>query len=224
MRVEVCVEGADGAIAAMVGGADRVELCARDSLSVDGLTPGFEDLRRACAQDGVPVHVLIRPRAGNFEANDAEIDTMLASIATAREEGAAGVVIGVLRVDRSVDSERIARLVQAARPMSVTFHRAFDQVADPIAALEVLADLGVDRILTSGQQPSARLGLPLLKELVRQSAGRVGILAGGRIRIEDLPDLARIGIQEVHVASAVALAGRTDPAAVRAFLAAARAF
>ena len=217
--VEVCVEGADAAVAAAAGGADRVELCANGSLGVGGLTPEARDIEAACRRLTVPVHVLIRPRAGDFFYDDEEFGRMGRDIDLARRLGAGGVVLGVNRPDATIDVERLTTLVAQARPLVVTFHKAFDELKDPFHALDELARLGVERVLTSGQAPSAREGLTLLRVLTRRAGSRVAVMAGGRVRASDLPGLLGVGLREIHVASAVTVDGATDAGAVRQFVA-----
>jgi len=219
MLVEVCVQGRASAHAAGSGGADRVELCER--LEIGGLTPAAESLAAACRGLSIPVHALIRPRPGDFRYSAAEFAEMSRGIRTAKDLGAAGVVLGLLRADFSIDRDRTAALVDLARPLSVTFHKAIDGAADPFAALDVLIALGVDRVLTSGQAPTAAAGLPMLRELHRHAAGRITLLPGGRIRAADLPALAHAGFTEVHVGSATGPPGQTSPDLVRRIVAAA---
>lgn len=201
MRVEICVTSAASARAAQQGGADRVELC-RD-LTVGGLTPAEDVLRETCRSLQIPVHVLIRPRAGDFVSTDRELSLMISDIQRAKRQGAGGVVFGVLNRDRAIDRDRTAQLVASARPMSVTFHKAFDETRDPFEALEHLVDLGIDRVLTSGQAPTALEGLDRLASLTQRATGRLIIMAGGRIRAGELPALAQAGLAEIHLASGV---------------------
>ena len=169
------------------------------------------------------MHVLIRPRGGDFVYDAAEEQSMRHNIRAARALGANGVVLGVLRADRTIDVERTRSLIAEARPLRVTFHRAFDAVPDPLEALETLIELGVSRLLTSGGASEAREGLDLLAKLVDRAADRITIMAGGRVTEEDLPALADAGVREVHVGSAVRRGERTDPLIVRRFVEAARA-
>jgi copper homeostasis protein len=205
-------ERAGSAIEAGQGGADRVELCA--DLSVGGVTPAPGEVAEACRLLAIPVHVLIRPRGGDFVYSADELALMEQDIEVARAHGAAGVVVGANRADGTIDAPALARLVARARPLSVTYHKAFDVLRDPVEALRELSRLGVDRVLTSGQAATARAGLPVLADLVRQGA-RTAVMAGGQIREEDLPDLLAAGVREIHVGSAVASAGRTDAGRVR---------
>jgi copper homeostasis protein len=203
IAVEICAGDLESALAAGAGGADRVELC--DSLQVGGTTPSAGIIAEACARLSIPVHVLIRPRAGDFLYSEAELAAMRRDIDTARSLGAAGVVLGMLRRDATIDRELTAALADRARPLSVTFHKAFDQVRDPDEALETLISLGVDRVLTSGGRPAAVEGIDVLRRLVQQSRNRIAILAGGCLTLDVLPRLiAETGVREVHLGSAVA--------------------
>ena len=177
---EVCVESVEAAVAAEQGGAHRVELCA--DLLEGGITPSAGTIALARARLGIRLHVLIRPRGGDFCYSDTELDIMRHDIATARALGADGVVLGVLLPDGTVDAARTAELMAAARPLSVTFHRAFDVTRDPYEALEALIALGVDRVLTSGQESSALEGLDTLAALVQQAGDRIAVMPGGGIR------------------------------------------
>lgn len=211
--LEICVEGVASALAAEAGGADRVELCV--GLAVDGLTPPREVVAEACRRLSIPVHVLVRPRAGGFVHDRDELATMMRSIDEARSLGAAGVVLGVNRSDATIDEIQLAALIARARPMTVTFHKAFDVLADPVAGLDVLSRLGVDRVLTSGGATTAREGLPRLAELAARPGVRTIVMAGGRVREDDLPRLVAAGLKEVHVGSAVVVGGLVDSGRVR---------
>lgn len=195
--VEVCIDGIDGLRAARTCGADRVELCA--GLIEGGTTPSRGLIEEALALAGpVRVHVLIRPRGGDFVYSADERAVMRRDVAAAVAAGAHGVVVGALRPDGEIDTETVAEVLAAADGVSTTFHRAFDHVADPISALELLVRLGFDRVLTSGQQPTAAEGTPLLRSLVRQAAGRIGILAGGGITEQNVRTVVGAGVAEVH--------------------------
>jgi copper homeostasis protein len=202
VQVEICTGDLESALAAEQGGADRVELC--DNLSVGGTTPSAGTIAEACRRLAIPVHVLIRPRGGDFVPSPAELAAMRFDIEIARTLGAAGVVFGILRPDATIERDQTASLVALARPMSVTFHKAFDQSSEPENALETLIELGVDRVLTSGGRPSALEGMNTLKRLVEQSRGRISILAGGRLSADNLESIiAATGVREVHLGSAV---------------------
>lgn len=180
MKFEICTDGTAGVRAARQAGAHRVELCA--SLFEGGLTPSRGAIRQARRVDGIGLHVIVRPRGGDFLPDADEFAAMLTDIATAQEEGADGVVFGCLTPEAAIDVTRTGRLIDAARPMSVTFHRAFDMTVDPFAALEALVGLGVDRVLTSGQAASVLEGLPLIARLIEQAGSRLIVMPGGGIR------------------------------------------
>jgi copper homeostasis protein len=217
--VEICVQGVESALAAQAGGADRIELC--EDLAVGGVTPSAGTVAVACRRLTIPVHVLIRPRGGNFVYTEAEFEVMRHDIEAVRSLGAAGVVIGLLDPARAIDRGRTARVIEAARPLSVTFHKAFDEAADPIKALDDLIGLGVERVLTSGGMAKAVDGLDRLVSLDRRAAGRVIILAGGRITEADIPALTDAGLREIYVGSAACTGGRTDAEKVGRVVAAA---
>ncbi|WP_344983912.1 copper homeostasis protein CutC [Deinococcus rubellus] len=211
--IEVCVESIDAVQAAQEGGADRVELCA--GLSEGGLTPSLGTVRGALAVARVPLHVIVRPRGGNFVYSDSEFNSMLDDVKILREVGVQGVVIGCLTPDALVDVPRTQALVAQAGSLSVTFHRAFDLTADAAQALEHLVICGVDRVLTSGQQVTALEGVPLLQSLLAQARGRIIILGCGRIRPDSVTELLRqIPLSEIHFSAqrpvSDALAARPD--------------
>lgn len=219
--LEICVPDVESALAARDGGADRIELCADPPAG--GVTPGCGSIAVARRRLTIPVHVLIRPRPGDFLYSDAEFEAMRHDVRAAKHLGAAGVVLGLLRSDRLIDAPRTADLIREARPMTVTFHKAFDELADPEAGLEQLVDLGIERVLTSGQAPTAARGIDRLARFVRQAAGRLAVMAGGSITIEDIPALRAAGLREIHVGSAAAPGGRVEADRVRRLVAEARA-
>ena len=200
LRYEVCVETIDGVRAALAAGADRVELCA--DLSVGGITPsaGLIEWAVAAGGDRLGVHVLIRPRGGDFVYDADEEDVMARDIRAAKSAGAHGVVIGALTPDSAVDTALTARLIELARPLSVTFHRAFDETADPAAAFDDVLALGADRLLTSGGAANALAGAGLIGELVRRtSAEPFEVLAGGGVTEQNAAELVRrTGVREIH--------------------------
>ncbi|GAC1471548.1 MAG: copper homeostasis protein CutC [Isosphaeraceae bacterium] len=219
--VEICAQGIESALAAQQGGADRIELC--EDIAVGGVTPSAGIIAVACRGLSIPVHVLIRPRGGDFLYSDAEFEVMLYDIQMARSLGASGVVFGILNGEGAVDIPRIARLIEAARPLCVTFHKAFDQVRDVSSALEELIALGVERVLTSGTAGSAVEGMALLAALARQGAGRILVMPGGRITERDIPILTGAGLNEIHIGSAACAGGPTAAARVRQLVELARA-
>lgn len=200
MIYEICVDSVAGVRAAKDAGAHRAELCA--ALIEGGITPSRGMMREARKIPGIKIQVMIRPRGGDFLFDEDEFEIMKADIDTAKAERADGVVIGLLNPDGTIDEQRSRELIARAKPMSVTFHRAFDMTPDPVAALETLIGLGVDRVLTSGQEASVLEGLPLISELVRRAAGRIIVMPGGGItsrNVDRIVDAARP--QEIHFAA-----------------------
>lgn len=196
--LENCVESAEAAVAAQAGGADRVELC--DNLFEGGTTPSAGSILLARKHLSIKLHVIIRPRGGDFLYSDTEFAVMKADIAFCKDAGVDGVVIGLLKADGQIDVERTAELIALARPLSVTFHRAFDVCADPFVALEQLVALGVDRILTSGQASTVLEGSEMIEALISRAAGRIGILPGGGITPRNLERIVNlIKPKEVHM-------------------------
>ncbi|PYQ04353.1 MAG: copper homeostasis protein CutC [Acidobacteria bacterium] len=196
--IEALVDSVPSALAAEAGGAGRVELC--DNMIEGGTSPSAGTIAAAKARLRIPVFAMIRPRGGDFLYSDVEYDVMRRDIAHARELGADGVVLGLLDRGGAVDVERTRALVAAARPLPVTFHRAFDVARDPDEALDALVGLGVERVLTSGLAPTAMEGIALIARLVQRAAGRIGILPGCGIDDTNVQDLVgRTGVREVHV-------------------------
>lgn len=201
--LEVCVETPAGIDAAVRGGADRIELCA--ALGIGGLTPPAS-LMRVAAGCALPVHVLARPRDGDFRYDAAEQALVADDIRAAAGAGLAGVVIGAATVDGSLDAGVLAAWIGHARalgnargrPLSLTLHRVFDLTPDPRAALETAVALGFDRILTSGAEPCAVDGVAMLAALHAQAAGRIGVMAGSGVSIATLPAILATGVREVH--------------------------
>jgi len=202
--LEVCVDSVAGCAAAARGGAGRVELCA--DLVEGGVTPSLGTIEAARECTRLPLVVLVRPRGGDFVYDADELDVLRRDVRHARRAGADGVALGVLAPDGTVDRAATRELVELARPMAVTFHRAFDHALDPLRALEELAEIGVDRILSSGGAARAEAGLERLADLVRRAAGRVSILPAGGIRAHNVARvLAATRAREVHC-SALAVA------------------
>ena len=200
MIYEICVDSVAGVAAAKTAGAARVELCA--DLIEGGITPSRGMIRRARSVAGIGLHVIIRPRGGDFLFDDDEFVVMQGDIDAAKEEGADGVVIGLLTAEALIDAERTRRLIARARPLAVTFHRAFDMTADPFAALDTLIGLGVDRVLTSGQEETVLEGLPLIAELIRRAGDRIIIMPGGGITARNIGRIvAAARPKEVHFAA-----------------------
>jgi len=179
MIVEVCANSLQSALNAEKSGADRVELCSE--LSVGGITPSYGLLKKVKENLAIPIHVLIRPRSGDFTYSDVEYEVMLADISQCIKMGCDGIVAGVLHKDFTLDVARTKELVKMAGHLKFTFHRAFDWVKDPIETLAQLEDLGVTNILTSGKQKSVVEGMPLLLELQQKASHNI-IMPGGGIR------------------------------------------
>ena len=197
---EICIDSVQGAVAAQENGAQRVELC--DNLIEGGTTPSAAKVQLAREKISIGLNVIVRPRGGDFCYSDLEFDTMKRDLALAKEWGADGLVIGILQPDGSVDKDRCHALMEIARPHSVTFHRAFDMTADPFAALEDLVDIGVDRLLTSGQEETALEGADLIRNLVEKAAGRIIIMACGGIRPRNLRKVLDLtNAPEIHFAA-----------------------
>ena len=196
--VEVCANGVESCLAAQEGGADRVELCA--SIPEGGTTPSYGEIQVARrVLTSTRLHVIIRPRGGDFLYSDLEVERMAADIAVCRELGVDGVVFGCLKADGTLDMDKNRYLMQCSHGMSVTLHRAFDRAADPVQALEDAIALGFDRILTSGQQPKAIQGVELLAQLHRQAAGRIILMAGSGVTEENIRDIREAtGLTEFH--------------------------
>jgi len=190
--LEITVESLDTALAAERGGADRIELCS--DLTHGGLTPSVAAMRKLHEELEIPVFPIIRPRAGDFLYTEDEFAAMKRDISIVRDLGMDGVVFGILRADRSVDVERTTELVQWARPLEVTFHRAFDQCPDLPVALEDVMATGATRILTAGGGTTALQGLETLQKLVKTASARLVIMPGGGL---DAANIARI-VAETH--------------------------
>jgi copper homeostasis protein len=234
--LELAVEDADAVRLAAAVGAARVELCAALA-ETDGITPSIGMIEQAC-QVGVPVHVLVRPRPGDFSYSRDELEVMERDVVAALDAGAAGVVVGVLATDGGPDVAAMRRLCAAARAVlptaEVTFHRAFDAAlaggTDPAEALSRLEPAGVNRVLTSGGSPDCTAGLAMLGRLVelgREHAPSVQVMAGGGVTLELVPSLLDSGVHAVHTSakprqghSGARLAGGPDPDLAARFAAA----
>jgi copper homeostasis protein len=213
---EVCAETLEACVAAAAGGADRVELCS--ALSEGGLTPSHGLIQHAVERCALPVHVMIRPRAGDFVYSAEEIAIMRADIAHARRLGVAGVVLGVLDAAGCVDVAATRGLVELARPLQVTFHRAVDDTVDLHEALEDVIAAGCDRVLTSGGAADVMAGAAMLAELVRAARGRIEVAVGGGLRLDDAARLAQItGARQFHASLRQTPSG-VQPGAVRAMV------
>lgn len=198
--LEICVDSVQSAIAAERGGAQRIELC--DNLLDGGTTPSAGMIEMTRKHIDIGLHVLIRPRRGDFLYSSIEFEVMKRDIEIAKIMGANGFVLGLLKADGNVDMERTNELVALSRPMSVTFHRAFDLAPDPLKALDDLMELGVDRLLTSGQKKSAYLGLDLITELVKKAGEKLIILPGGGISEGNIREIVKKArVTECHTSA-----------------------
>ncbi len=204
--IEVCVDSVESAIAAQEGGADRVELC--DNLMEGGTTPSAGTIEVCRARLRIGLNVIIRPRGGDFCYSAIEFEVMRRDIMRAKTLGVDGLVFGILTPGGHVDIDRTRELVELSRPLSVTFHRAFDMTADPRGALEDLIGLGVDRVLTSGQEASALEGIDLIRDLVQQARDRIVVMPGGGVGRHIRKIVARAGVREVHVTGTTSVESR----------------
>ncbi|WP_422773205.1 copper homeostasis protein CutC [Plantactinospora sp. WMMC1484] len=204
---EICVDGVAGTLAAERAGADRVELCA--GLFEGGLTPSIGTIEVTLhAASRIRVHVLVRPRGGDFIYSPYEVDAMVRDVQAAVTVGAHGVVIGALTPEGAIDLPTMRRLLAAADGADVTFHRAFDMVREPFDALEQLVELGVPRVLTSGQEESALAGAPLIADLVAKADGRLAVMAGGGVTERTIARIAAAtGADEYHFTARVSTDG-----------------
>lgn len=195
--LEICVETLEAALAAELGGADRIELC--QDLSVGGITPSAELMREVRASVDVPVFAMIRPRCGDFCYAAEEFGQMVQDLAMAKECGMNGAVLGILRANQQVDIERTRALVELAQPLPVTFHRAFDETQDLLEALGEVIATGAARVLTSGGKPSAEQGAAEIAGLVEGGRGKIGVVCGGGINSANLERVVeRTNAREFH--------------------------
>lgn len=199
--IEICANSAQSCVEAEMGGASRVELCA--GIPEGGTTPSYGEIKTAQALTStIDINVIIRPRGGDFLYTEAEVEAMLLDIELCKQLGVHGVVFGCLTSDGDIDVPLMRRLIEAAKPLSVTCHRAFDVCRDPFAALEQLIELGCDRILTSGQQSTAEKGIPLLKQLVERAGQRIIIMPGCGVREGNIARIeAETGAREFHTSA-----------------------
>ncbi len=199
--IEVCANSAQSCVEAEAGGAARVELCA--AIPEGGTTPSYGEIKTAQELTShIDINIIIRPRGGDFLYTEAEIKSMLYDIEMAKQLKVHGVVFGCLTAEGDVDVALLKRLVEAAKPLSITFHRAFDVCRDPFVALEQIIEAGCDRILTSGQEKDAVTGIPLLAELVKRAAGRIIIMPGCGVREDNIARIeSETGATEFHTSA-----------------------
>jgi len=198
IKIEICLEDADSVIAAEKGGANRVELCS--DLFEGGTTPSLGMLLTAKAHTSIPINAMVRPRGGDFCYSEVEFETMLRDVQLFKENGANAIVFGILTPEGEIDVERSKKIIEAARPLPVTFHRAIDMTKDLNKSLEILISLGVERVLTSGGEPTVMEGILKLKELVEQAGDRIVVMPGCGITEKNFEYLASVvGAKEYHV-------------------------
>ena len=206
--LEVCVDTIEGVTAAMNGGAGRIELCS--SLSEGGLTPSA-GLMQAAATLPIPCYAMIRPRSGLFEFSQAEVEIMMGDIATAKQAGLAGVVLGVQDATGGLNVSVLAQLLEAAGEMGANLHRVIDVVPEPLVALDQAIELGFERILTSGAEPLAPDGVGLIAEMVTRAGGRISIMPGCGLTADNVANVMdATGVHEAHAACNARVPG--DPA------------
>lgn len=219
MLLEACLDSLELAVKAAAAGAGRIELC--DRLDVGGTTPSRELIEDVVDAVGIPVFPIIRVRGGDFFHTDAEVEAMKRDAEMAARAGAAGIVIGILRSDRTVDEKRTRSVMDVTPNLPATFHLAFDQAVDPRQALDTLAGIGISRVLTRGGGKTALEGVEGLRRLVEYSAGRVRVMAGGSVREDNAEEIVRrSGVREIHsrgtnVAAILAAGRRGEISAVR---------
>ncbi len=197
-KIEICVDSVESAVNAQAAGANRIELC--NSLFEGGTTPSSGIVSSARENLSIDLHVIIRPRGGDFLYSDLEYDIMRRDIDICGEYGVDGIVIGMLRPDGEIDVERTAKLIDLARPMTATFHRAFDMCADPLHGLQDVISSGSSRLLTSGQNNLAVEGIELIKKLVQKAGTKLIIMPGSGINESNIEQIARsTGATEFHL-------------------------
>ena len=208
MKLEVCANSYQSAKNAQDAGAHRIELC--QELSVGGITPSYGLLKKVSEELSIENCVLIRPRSGNFVYNDTEFELIKHNIKICKDLKCHGIVSGVLNADNTIDVGRTKELIELSRPLSFTFHRAFDCVPNPFETLEQLIDLGADRILTSGQERSAEKGIELLKKLKEKANNRIGILPGSSINSKNAKRFKDAGFKEIHASASQVIKNTTQ--------------
>ena len=215
--LEICIDSVASAIAAEQGGAARVELC--QNLFEGGTTPSVGTVYRALERVDIKVNAIIRPRGGDFLYSDDEFAVMQHDIVALKEIGINGVVIGLLNADGTIDIDRSRQLIELARPLEVTYHRAFDVTADPFRSLDDIIALGVERLLTSGQEPSVLEGVELIAELVRRAGGDIIIMPGAGITEKNLPRIMReTGAKEYHLTGSAPVQSKMEFRNERCFM------
>jgi copper homeostasis protein len=216
IKIEICCGSLDDAVSAQEVGADRIEL--NSSLFLGGLTPSLGTLIAVKKHIRIPVMAMVRPRAAGFYYSPADFETMEEDARLFIEHGADGIVFGFLHPDGTVDMERCARFVFLAKGRPAVFHRAIDVVPDPLKAIDQLIELGITRVLTSGQEPTAPEGAELIAEMVRRASGRIEILPGGGITRKNAKSLVeKTGVSQIHFASLTPVSERSTAANPRIY-------
>ena len=196
MILEVCANSYESAINAENGGAHRIELC--ENLSVGGLTPNFELAKKVINELNIPVFILIRPRDGDFNYSNEEFEQIKKDIIFFKDLGCKGIVSGILTKDKNIDIIRTRELIELSRPLEFTFHRAFDEVLNPIDGLYQLIEVKANRLLSSGQKNTAVLGIELIKKLINISDKKIIIMPGSGINSDNILEFKKIESEEIH--------------------------
>lgn len=198
MIKEACVETLEEALLAEKRGAHRIELCS--DLYSDGLTPSFELMKETCSAMKIPVMVMIRPRAGGFVYTEEEISTMKSEIDLAKKAGAFGVVFGLLTPENNIDIENTRILANYAQPLPITFHKAIDELENPVEGVKVLKEInGIKRILTSGGKPTAKEGIETLEKMITEAGDKITILVAGKVTNQNFKEIQKLtGAKEFH--------------------------
>ena len=199
MQLEICANSYQSAMNAQKAGAHRIELCSE--LSIGGITPSYQLLKKVMKNLHIPVHVLIRPRGGDFIYSKEEFEMMKENILICKELGSKGIVSGVLHTDNRIDIKRTQELIALCKPLSFTFHRAFDEVPEPMRAIHQLMSMGVDRLLTSGQKNTAIEGLDLIVELQEIAKNKLIVMPGSGINDVNCKTFKIAGFKEIHASA-----------------------
>lgn len=202
MRLEICIDCIESALAAETGGADRIEICG--SLAAGGTTPSVGLVQQCLQRCQLPSVVMIRPHDGGFVYSEDDMSTMLNDIAAMKKLGVQGLVLGALTAEGNIDVRTMQRLIEAAGSMQVTFHRAFDMVRDPLRAMDEIIGLGVDRLLTSGQKTCAEEGVSLIQQLVVRADGRLSVMAGAGVNASNVRRIIEVTeVTEIHASASI---------------------
>tara|TARA_Y100000389_G_C17415916_1_gene493694 strand:- start:232 stop:930 length:699 start_codon:yes stop_codon:yes gene_type:complete len=196
MILEVCANSYESAINAEKGGAHRIELC--ENLAVGGLTPNFDLAKKVISELNIPVFILIRPRKGDFNYSKNEFEQIKKDIILFKDLGCKGIVSGILTKDKNLDINRTKELIKLSRPLEFTFHRAFDEVINPIETLHQLIKLKVNRLLTSGQMKTAIKGIDMIKKLIILSEDNIKIMPGSGINPGNISKFTKLSLNEIH--------------------------